>query len=256
MVITTARNPHEDMENEAMEIGLSYGIPYIPRGNLSLDKLLEPHGTVLLLSREHLSCHTRAGQLFLHPNMAAVRIKQMRQGGEDKMLNAMDLQVGETVLDCTAGFCADALVAKYRVGDEGQVVALEKSLPVYIVIRHGLANYPGPQRFQELSQGIELVHGDYRDYLIGLPPKSFDIVYFDPMFDAPVLKTSSLLPLRPLACHQALEASDIQLAARVAKNRVVVKQRSGYNFAKLGLQELAGSQNRKIAYGVLVIKES
>jgi 16S rRNA G966 N2-methylase RsmD len=256
MVITTARNPDEYMVTQARELGRSYGMPYISRGNLSLEKLIGAHGTVLLLSREHLSCHTQAGQLFLHPNMASVRIKLLRQDKEDKMLTGMDLQPGDSVLDCTAGLCADSLVAKYRVGDEGRVVALEKSLPVYIVVRHGLDNYPGPERFRELSQSIELVHTDFRDYLASLPPKSFDIVYFDPMFDAPVMKASSLLPLRPLACHQPLEPSDIELAARVARKRIVVKQRSSYDFAHLGLLEVRGGQNRKISYGVLVIKEN
>lgn len=254
-IITTARKPSNDLMSKAQTIGQQHGIPYVSRGNQRLETLIQQYSTVLLLSRERLSCHTQAGELFLHPNMAAVRIKLLRQGKEDKMLNVMGLQPGDSVLDCTAGFCADGLVAKYRVGERGRVVALEKSLPVYIVAKHGLEFYSGPQRFQELSSGIELINADYRDYLAELAPNSFDVVYFDPMFEVPVLEASSLLPLRPLASHEPLRALDIKLAARVARRRVVVKQRSFFDFASLGLRVEQG-QNRKIAYGVLEIKEN
>jgi len=239
-----------------MEIGETYGISYVPRENLSLEKLIEAYETVLLLSREHLSCNTQAGQLFLHPNMAAVRIKLLRQGRVDKMLDVMNLKPGDSVLDCTAGLCADSLVAKYGVGAEGRVVALENSLLIYIVVKYGLENYSGPQRFQDLAEGVELINGDYRDYLTSLSPNSFDVVYFDPMFSVPVMKTSSLLPLRPLAYHRPLERTDIELAAKVARKKVVVKQRSFFDFASLGLSKVAGSQNRKVSYGLLEIKES
>lgn len=255
MIITTARKPSREMEAEAQEIGQRYDIPYLIRGNSNLNQLIEAHNIVLLLSREHLSCHTAGGQLFLHPNMAAVRIKLLRQGKPDKMLDVMDIHADDSVLDCTAGLCSDSLVAAYQVGDGGKVVALEKSLPVYIVVRHGLDYYSGPERFRDLAQGINLIHADYREYLRQLPAKSFDIVYFDPMFDVPVMETSALLPLRPLASHQPLDPTDISLAARVARKKVVVKQRSFFNFASLGLQRIAGSQNRKISYGVLEVTE-
>lgn len=253
-IITTSRKPGGDIEARAMCIGRQYALPYLPRGNQSLDALIQQHSTVLLLSSERLSCHTQAGEFFLHPNMAAVRIKLLRQGKEDIMLRAMDLRPGDSVLDCTAGLCADSLVAKYRGGEGGRVVALERSLPVYIVAKHGLENYSGPERFQELAAGIELVHADFQGYLAALPEKSFDVVYFDPMFDSPVLKASALLSLRPLAWHQPLVKTDIDLAARVARHRVVVKQRSFYDFSQLGL-ELASGQNRNIAYGYLNLEE-
>lgn len=254
MIITTARKPTESLVEEARKLGETYGIPFFPRGNQNLKAVIAAHETVLLLSRERLSCHTAAGEFFLHPNMAAVRIKLLKQGVEDKMLQVMDLQPGDSVLDCTAGLCADSLVAKFQVGEKGRVVALEKSLPVYIVVRYGLKHYSGPQRFRHLTGGIELKHVDFRDHLASIEPESYDIVYFDPMFDVPVLQASALMPLRPLACHNPPAREDIQLAARVARKKVVVKQRSFYDFSRLGLEKSWGGQNRKIAYGVLDIK--
>lgn len=254
-IITTARKPNPEMEQTAINISKKYNLPYVSRGSQTLGFLIQQFDTVLLLSRERLSCHTWAGELFLHPNMAALRIKLLRQGKEDKMIRAMDLQAGDSFLDCTAGLCADSLVARYGVGHGGRVVALEKSLPVYIVAQYGLEHYSGPERFAELAAGIEIFFADFRHYLAALPAKSFDIVYFDPMYDDPVLKSSSLLPLRPLACPDPLTKSDIALARRVARRRVVVKQRSFYDFSQLGLSRGTG-YNRKVAYGFLDIKEN
>lgn len=254
MIITTARKPTVFIEQEARRLAAAHAIPYHPRGNRNLESFLSEFQAVLVLSSDNLSCFTGAGQLFFHPNMAAVRIHLLCQGGQDKMLEICALAPGDSFLDCTAGFCADSLVAKFRVGEGGTVVSLEGSLPIFLVMDYGLKNYPRPN-FRHLTQGIELVHADYRTFLRQLPPKSFDVVYFDPMFTAPVMQASSLLPLRPLAWDRPLDPEDIALAARVARKRVVVKERSFFDFTALGMSA-AGGKNRKTAYGVLEIKEN
>jgi len=254
LAVTTARKPSKEIEKEAIEIASAYQIPYIPRKNQSIESLINEYEMALILSDRHLSCLTHAGELFFHPNMAAVRIRLLRQGKEDKMLNICELSPGDSFLDCTAGLCSDSLVAKYRVGEKGSVLSLEHSLPIYLVMQHGLKN-TNPPRFQEPARGIELVHADFRCFLPKLPPRSFDVVYFDPMFDVPVMEASSLMPLRPLACDLPLTREDIALAARVARRRVVVKQRSFFDFSRLGMTQ-AGGPRRKTAYGVLDIKEN
>lgn len=252
-VITTARKPKAEQVAEAKEIADQHGLSVLPRGNRSLDSLIIEYGRVLVLSNRGLSCYTNKGELFFHPNMAAVRIRMLRKGGQDKMLNISGLAPGDSFLDCTAGLCSDSLVAKYQVGEGGRVLALEQSLHIYLVMAHGLQN-ARPPRFQELAKGIELVHGDFRDILPQLPPNSFDVVYFDPMFAVPVIEASSLIPLRPLAQDQPLTPEDIHLAARVAKKKVVLKERVFYDFSQLGLTR-AGGDGRKTAYGVLSLKE-
>lgn len=253
MVITTARKPGAQLEAEAREIAREHGLAFLPRGNRSLDSLIAEHAKVLVLSNRGLSCCTAQGELFFHPNMAAVRLHMLRQGGRDKMLDICGLSPGDSFLDCTAGLCSDSLVAKYRVGEGGRVLALEQSLPVYLVMAHGL-KHVRPPRFQGLARGIELVNGDFRRILPQLPPRSFDVVYFDPMFDVPVMEASSLVPLRPLAANQPLTREDIILAGRVARKKVVVKERVFYDFSQLGLTR-AGGVNRKTAYGVLDLVE-
>jgi len=252
-IITTARKPAPDLVERAQGIAQTYSIPYVSRENLNLETLLKTYEIALVLSRERLSCFSAGGEFFLHPNMAALRIKLLRQGKQDKLLQAMNLQPVDSVLDCTAGLCADSLVIRY--GTKGRLVALEQALPIYLVAKYGLENYSGPARFKDLAQGIELVQADYRNYLQNVASKSFDLVYFDPMFDAPVMEAASLLPLRPLACHRPLTRADIQLAARVARRRVVVKQRAFFNFSSLGLTPFAESQNSRIGYGILDVKD-
>lgn len=253
LVITTARKPGAQMEAEAREIAQGQGLTYHPRGNRSLDSLIAEYGRVLVLSNRGLSCFSSKGELFFHPNMAAVRLRLLHKGGRDKMLDICGLGPGDSFLDCTAGLCSDSLVAKYQVGERGRVLALEQSLPVYLVMAHGLQNTRIP-RFRELAQGIELVNADFRNILPQLPQRSFDVVYFDPMFDVPVMEASSLLPLRPLAVDQPLTQKDIALAAAVARKRVVVKERVFFDFSQLGLTR-AGGVCRKTAYGVLDLEE-
>lgn len=252
-IVTTARKPSEEIRARAMAISQASGYPYLERGKFNLDELIALHDSFLLLSTEGLSCYTKeGGRLFFHPSMAMVRLKALRKRGNDLMLEAMALSPGDRVLDCTAGLCSDSLVAMWGTGEEGEVVALERSPLIYWVVRHGLEHYQGSQRIMGLSRRITLINKDFREYLRDIPPESFDVIYFDPMFDAPVQSSSSLSPLRPLACHDSLTPLDIALAARGARKRVVIKQRSFFKFAQLGLHEIIGGKTSPIAYGVLI----
>lgn len=250
-VITTARRADSNRQQEAESIAARWGIPCIPRHNHNLQALLSAYGQVLVLDSTGLSCHTTAGRLFFHPNMAALRLKEVRAGKEDKMLAAMALARGDSLLDCTAGLCSDSLVAAWRVGKEGRVTALEESLLIYLVVGYGLSRCRRVKRFSNLAQKIDLRLANFRDYLAAQPDNSYDVVYFDPMFSVPVHRASAMEPLRPLATYSCLEARDIIQARRVARRRVVVKERSFYPFARLGLEQVVGSKQRRVAYGVL-----
>ena len=62
---------------------------------------------------------------FFHPNLAMIRIKRIINGESDPYFVAGDITAGSTVLDCTLGLGADAIVASFAVGQSGKVVALE-----------------------------------------------------------------------------------------------------------------------------------
>ena len=51
-----------------------------------------------------------------HPSMGFVRLKRVLNGKPDPMLEASGMEEGDSVLDCTAGLGADALVFSGKGG--------------------------------------------------------------------------------------------------------------------------------------------
>jgi 16S rRNA G966 N2-methylase RsmD len=83
---------------------------------------------------------------------------------------------------------------------------------------------------------------------------AFDIVFFDPMFRKPLLKSQAISPLRLLANNDPLEKSIIEEACRVAKRRVVMKEMvSSLEFERLGFTKILRSSYNKIGMGVLEV---
>ena len=77
---------------------------------------------------------------------------------------------------------------------------------------------------QEAIKRIKVINCEHQSYLKQLEDKSFDVVYFDPMFRDPLLKSRALSPLKEVANHQPLELETIQQACRCARKRVVIKK--------------------------------
>jgi len=66
------------------------------------------------------------------------------------------------------------------------------------------------------------------------------------------MESAHMRPWRVLACHRPLTRATIAAARRVARRRVVVKERSDSPvFAELGLTRVVGGRKSRIAYGVL-----
>ncbi|MEH7809800.1 hypothetical protein V7422_18025, partial [Bacillus safensis] len=53
--------------------------------------------------------------------------------------------------------------------------------------------------------------------------ESFDVVYFDPMFEETIQESASIAPLRHAAEHHFDHETAVQEALRVARKRVVLK---------------------------------
>ena len=99
---------------------------------------------------------------------------------------------------------------------------------------------------------IKVLPADYNNYLPTLPDKSFDIVYFDPMFRIPVNASSNLKPLRFLADDRSLNRRAVNEACRIAKRRVVVKEANGSSeFDRLGFPAVFGGKYSSVKYGVI-----
>lgn len=254
-IVTTTRKPDDTAEIFAAELATRLGGQFVKREDFSFDTLKEIHGVenILLVKKNSLSVITAEGELFFHPNTAHLRIKNLRGGDGDRLIDALKISEGSTVLDCTLGLGSDALVASFVVGLRGKVVALEINPLIAEIVRYGLKNFSEDSpHILDAMRRVEVVNADCKDFLKNCADNSFDAVYFDPMFRRPVKSSSGLNPIRPLADNRPLTQEIIREACRVAKCRIVMKEHSGSaEFDRLGFTIVAGGKYSSVAFGVI-----
>ncbi|KIL39502.1 SAM-dependent methyltransferase [Gordoniibacillus kamchatkensis] len=255
MIVTTSYEPTAELAREAREAAAALGAAYAPRGRSSLSQLLAKHGEseLLLVAKGGLQL-IRGGEppLFFHPSMAMIRLKRLQRGESDPLLAASRLAPGDTVLDCTAGLAADAIVFAYGAGESGSVTALESEPVIALLVASGLASYElGDADLTAALRRVRVLRTDHLAYLREQPARSVDVVYFDPMFRRPIEASASLSPLRELANASPLAAEAIAEARRVARKTIVLKeQKDSAEFARLGFVKVIPTA-RKLAYGVI-----
>lgn len=265
IAVTTSRRPDVREQQAAEELAAREGFLFRPRYGRSVESLLAgdagrgegPVAVLLVATPEQVVAHSRNGPpFFFHPSMAKLRIQRLRQGGVDPMVTAMELGPGQKVLDCTLGFGADAIVSSYVVGETGKVVGWESSPVIACVVREGMARYQQPERSElpalvAALRRIRVERVDHRLELRQLPDASFDVVYFDPMFKYPILHSQPLAPLRLFADDRQLTPAVLEEAKRVARCRVVVKDRAdGDELDRLGLTWRVGGRKSPVTFGV------
>ena len=241
-----------DLEEFLAEIGL----PYIPRSGKSLPRLLQEHlaDGIVVWKESGPVLHLGAEQFFFHPSMAKIRIGAYRKRNQDDpMIKACALKEGDSFLDCTLGLGADAVVASFFTNNK--VVGLESSPVVAATIKWGMRRFTSDISWlTEPIQRVEVINADHNQFLAQQASNSFDVVYFDPMFRQPLLSSQPLSPLRNLADPRPLSLQSLEEACRVARYRVVVKERSGgEEFKRLGIETVISTSGQKLAYGVLNI---
>ena len=254
-IVTTVRKPTPDVEKLAEEISLELGGKFVAREDFSFDKLRTLHGAenILLVKKDSLSVVTGDGELFFHPNTAHLRIKNLREGDGDRLIDALKISDGSTVLDCTLGLGSDAIVESFIAGSSGKVVALEVNPLIAEIVRRGLKNFSDDsEHVLTAMRRIEVANVAAENFLPTCADNSFDVVYFDPMFRRPVKKSSGLNAIRPLADGRPLSTEIVREAVRVAKFRVVMKEHRGSDeFARLGFELVDGGRYSSVAFGVI-----
>lgn len=260
-LVTTGRKFHTETVELAKRTAEKLALPYVERKNFGLDELKERYQVqfVLIAKKNALSLATPQGELFFHPNMAHLRVKNLRlKQQQDHMVEALGLKAGMSVLDCTLGFASDSIVASYVVGETGKVVGVESQPLIEAVVSYGLQHYQDDSSpyVLEAMRRVQTVCTDALSYLKGQDDDAFDVVYFDPMFRHPFLESKSLDPLRTVANRAALTPETIIETRRVAKYRVVMKETSrSLEFARLGFQEVIGGTYSKVHYGIIAADE-
>ncbi len=254
-IVTTSLRAGAEQVELAARISEQTGLPLVERGKKSISGLAAEWNAraVIVVKADKVTCIMGEKEFFFHPGLAGLRIKEIKRGKTDQMIDAMALKPGHEVLDCTLGLGTDAIVASYFVGKTGRVVGLESSVVLALLVRMGMQLYKDARReVIEAMRRIVINNADHYEILAGLPENSYDVVYFDPMFRVPRMKSCSINAFRMLADDRPLTPKVIRLALRVARRRVVVKEnRAGNELKRLGFQLLTGGKNSAVAYGIM-----
>ncbi|HEY8498190.1 MAG TPA: class I SAM-dependent methyltransferase [Limnochordales bacterium] len=251
--VTTARHPDEELERQARQLAHRLGLEYWPRRGRPLDPARAgPGRAFLVVERGGLAVHAGGRRIVYHPGMAVHRVRALREGHPDPMVEAMGLTGGEQVLDATLGLGSDALVAAFAVGPRGRVTGLEKVAALAALVEAGLASYPWRDpALAEAARRIEVRAADHRAFLAACPPGSFDVVYFDAMFERSLPGSASMAEWRQVADESPVEMEALQQARRVARRRVVLKERAdSRRLARLEPPRLVGGRSSRVVFAV------
>jgi len=256
LVVTTSGRATPELIAAAQDWAERLGAAYVPRrGSLaSLVGDSDVDGALVITpARPVYREPATALEYFFHPAMARLRLHNCKRGHDDPLLRAMRLQAGDSVLDCTLGRATDAIICAWRVGPEGRVLGLERSLLLAELTRHGLRHHVDPSReLTALLRHIEVACADHRAFLPECPDDSFEVVYFDPIFHEPVEQAHAMAPLRALADASPLSPEAVREARRDARRCVVIKQKKGTPlWDEIAVDEVVSGGSSHVEYGVL-----
>lgn len=261
--ITIAYKPSDrNVMDQLQELFELPGVQLLPLTNTAEEKSYP----LIRFVQNKLYLEDAGEKLFFHPSMALLRMINISRGTADRFLEAINLEAGDIFFDATMGLASDSLIAAYAVGMQGKVIAVESSSVIYFLVKDGLtrlkrhhpeksANQEKMQAWAELVKAalrVETVYGPYEEILTGFADKSVDVIYFDPMFRHTVKDSSSMRPIKKWSNQDPLNLTAIKEACRVAKKRVVLKERKGsFEFNRLGFIVIEGNRYSPVSYGVI-----
>ncbi|WP_213809733.1 class I SAM-dependent methyltransferase [Jeotgalicoccus sp. WY2] len=255
MIVTTSGRYNEHALQKAKDIAMRYDLYFVMRKKLSVKEIKERYiDDVLVVGNDEMSI-TRLSDndpVKYHPNFSMVRAKRLLNNDNDALVDAAELKPGMSFLDCTMGLAADSVIASLTVGTSGQVTALEQSFILYLLAKEGLASYDtNIKMLNDAMRAIETVHQNHTDYLEKLPDNSFDIVYFDPMFDEEINDSQSLRLITEVTHTEILSQKTIDEAKRVAAKKIVLKDHfRSSRFEQFGFMQQV-RKTSKVHYGII-----
>lgn len=228
MFITTAGRTDQETIESANLAARKLHIPYVSRGKRSVKQIQEAENgeDCIVFGRNRLELYrfNQEHPFFFHPNLAMVRMKRIKKGENDPYLEAGNIRAGSTVLDCTLGLGADAIVASYAVGQGGKVEALEENRWIAFLVSHGLKTWEdGEDEVIQAMRRIQIRQMNHKEWLKQVADNSYDVVYFDPMFEESILESNGIRTLTKFAAFHSITTEIINEAKRVARKRVVLK---------------------------------
>lgn len=261
LFVTTSQRPTTELIERAERLAAELGCVTVPRKKEALPKLFESlpgADRALVVQGDRLMLESRDGfRFFHHPNLAALRLKNVRGGQRDLLLDAARLEPGDEVLDATLGFAGEATLCAWATGVE--VHGIEAVPEVGIVLRDGLQRtVTQSDVLNAAMRRVRVVHlGDHAAFLRSCPSNRYDVICFDPFFDAPTSPIESLLTLKAFGEHGPLLPETLVEAVRVARKRVLVKSaRHSEMLVSLGITQFVTSKQSKVVYGVIEIADA
>ncbi|MGM7722017.1 class I SAM-dependent methyltransferase [Metabacillus sp. Hm71] len=257
MIVTTSGRPDIHLIQTAMEIATELNGHFLKRNKQAVADIKKSYREdVLVVGKNRLELHVlcQNSPLFFHPNSAMFRIKRLIKGETDPFCEACSLQEGDFVLDCTLGLASDSIIASYVVGEKGFVKGIEESKSLAYIVKNGLQQWEtGLDVLDQAMKRIHVTISDHLSYLRECPEHSFDVIYFDPMFEETIEGSIGLLPLKSVANFSALRKEAIMEAKRVARRRIVLKDHwKSSRFQELGFT-VQVRKSAKFHYGVIEI---
>ena len=259
-IATTGRRELSESIELARAAAADLGIEYVERRRRSIEELTREFGVdeIIVAKKNSLRLLTidergSEREIFFHPSTAHLRIKMMRAGATDRMIEAMNLIAGMRILDCTLGLGSDAIVSSYV--SRCEVTAVEINPLLAYVVERGLRTFDGDNRHVlEAMRRVKVLAADYIDVLRAESDGAFDVVYFDPMFRHALERSCSLNVIRLAADHRRVSTEAIAEACRVARHRVVLKENArSLEFDRLGFKNFVGGRYSPIKYGVIAV---
>jgi hypothetical protein len=231
VVTTTDKKPTPEMIEDAEKLAKKFNTIHIHRRHNTINQIKKRYNrNVLVVNRDlTLTLHTLKGQkLFFHPGLFKIRLLNYIATGNEAMIKAMNLKRGDTVLDCNLGLAQDALLAAFV--SQNTIVGVEKDPVIFEIVKRGLERYK-PEGKLKIAQNafkrIKPVCADNAEFLKMQPDKSYDIVYFSPMFIKPKWHCDVMSPFREVAVKDFVSPETLKEAERVARKRVVIKINKG-----------------------------
>ena len=263
MIVTTSHRAMESDIEAAYRFAAEIDSVYAPRNKLSLRELQEKYkaAVTVVMENGHPTVYQEDAKLFFHRSMSELRILNLSRTGRDPFVETLGLRPGMSVLDCTLGLASDALVAAYAVGPSGRVLGLEAVPVIAALTDWGLQQLADGEMgarcgTMESARRIHVLNVDHRRMLQVLPAKSFDVVYFDPMFRHAKQSSTGIRSLRGFADNEALTAESLQQARRVARLRVVFKEtNNSQEFDRLEAARRGGGRYSSVQYGILDVED-
>lgn len=167
--VTTSHDPTEAQVEKARKLADELKLPYLIRKNHPNILKAAQGEYCYVVEKDRVVVKAQNLELFFHPSMAKVRMKNIQKGLKDHLIDCLQLTGDEVILDTTLGLGTEAiLMAAFLYS--GRVIGIEGSKPIFVVVREGLENYKGKENWiNEAMKRIQVLHADFKEFLRSCP---------------------------------------------------------------------------------------